>query len=204
MAAGFVTTGFSLPYVAKYTATGNTVTYASGQKLARGVSATITPTSTNTENNFYADNRLAESAPGGFNGATVSLEVDGLKHAAQGLIYGLAAADTDGFINYDDNAVHPYVGVGFVYREQEEGVVSYTAIILPKVRFDYPTMAAQTQEQEIDWQTQTLSGTAFKSDATGGAWLKVGSAKTVGTTYTTAALAEAAAEAEIKNFLSIT
>lgn len=205
MAAGFVTTGFSLPYVAKYAATGTTVTYSSGQKLARGVSATITPTSTNTENNFYADNGLAESAGGGFNGATVSLEVDGLKAEAQRLIYGLAAADQQGFINYDDNAVHPYVGVGFIYREQEEGQVSYSAIILPKVRFDYPTMAAQTQEQDIDWQTQTLSGTAFKTNAAGGAWLKVGTAKVVGSTeYATAAAAEAAAEAEIKTFLSIT
>lgn len=205
MAAGYVTTGFSLPYVAKYAASGTTVTYSNGQKLARGVSATVTPTSTNTENNFYADNGLAESAPGGFNGATVSLEVDGLKKEAQALIYGLAAADQQGFINYDDNAVHPYVGVGFIYREQEDGVVSYTAIILPKVRFDYPTMSAQTQEQEIDWQTQTLSGTAFKSNEANGTWLKVGTAKVVdGTTYATAALAEAAAEAEIKTFLSIT
>ena len=52
MAAGYVTTGFSLPYVAKYAASGTTVTYSNGQKLARGVSATVTPTSTNTENNF--------------------------------------------------------------------------------------------------------------------------------------------------------
>lgn len=66
MAAGKVTTGFSLPYVAKYAASGTTVTYSSGQKLARGVNVSITPTTNNTENNFYADNALAESAPGGY------------------------------------------------------------------------------------------------------------------------------------------
>lgn len=205
MAAGKVTTGFSLPYVAKYAASGTTVTYSSGQKLARGVNVSITPTTNNTENNFYADNALAESAPGGYSGATFSLEVDGLKQAAEQLIYGLTAPGTDGFANYDGNALHPYCGIGFVVRQQEAGVVSFKAVIIPKARFDYPTIAAATQEQDIDWQTQTLSGTAFKSNEANGTWLKVGTAKVVdGTTYATAALAEAAAEADIKTFLSIT
>lgn len=204
MAAGRVVTGFSLPYVAKYAANGTTVTYSSGQKLARGVNLTITPTTNNAENNFFTDNGLSESAPGGFNGATFSEEVDGLKPEAQRLIYGLAAADTDGWTVYDDNAVHPYCGIGCIFRMQEDGVVSYTAVILPKVRFDYPTLAAATQEQEIDWQTQTLSGTIFQSDAAGRRWLMVGQAKVVdGTTYATEALAEAAAEGDIKTFFSI-
>lgn len=205
MAAGKVTTGFSLPYVAKYVASGSTVTYSSGQKLARGVNVTITPTTNNTENNFYADNALAESAPGGYSGATFSLEVDGLKQAAEQLIYGLAAATTDGFISYDGTALHPYCGLGFVVRQQENGVVSYKAVIVPKVRFDYPTIAAATQEQDIDWQTQTLTGTIFKTDATGGAWLKDGAPFEVdGTTYANEAAAETAAEAKIKTFFGIT
>ena len=41
MAAGRILTGFSLPYVAKYTNSGSTVTYSQGQKLARGVSVSI-------------------------------------------------------------------------------------------------------------------------------------------------------------------
>lgn len=205
MAAGKVTTGFSLPYVAKYAASGSTVTYSSGQKLARGVNVTITPTTNNTENNFYADNALAESAPGGYSGATFSLEVDGLKQAAESLIYGLAAAASDGFVDYDNNTLHPYCGLGFVVRQQEAGVVSYKAVILPKVRFDYPTFAAATQEQDIDWQTQTLSGTIFKTEASGGAWLKDGASFEVdGTTYANEAAAETAAEAKIKTFFGIT
>lgn len=205
MAAGKVTTGFSLPYVAKYAASGTTVTYSSGQKLARGVNVSITPTTNNTENNFYADNALAESAPGGYSGATFSLEVDGLKQAAEQLIYGLAAPGSDGFADYDSNALHPYCGIGFVVRQQEQGQVSFKAVIVPKARFDYPTIAAATQEQDIDWQTQTLTGTIFKSDATGGAWLKDGASFEVdGTTYANEAAAEAAAEAKIKTFFNIT
>lgn len=204
MAAGRVTTGFSLPYVAKYAASGSTVTYSSGQKLARGVNVTITPTTNNTENNFYADNALAESAPGGYSGATFSLEVDGLKQAAEQLIYGLAAPGSDGFADYDSNALHPYCGIGFVVRQQEQGQVSFKAVIIPKARFDYPTIAAATQEQDIDWQTQTLTGTIFKTDATGGAWLKDGASFAVdGTTYANEAAAESAAEAKIKTFFVI-
>lgn len=203
MAAGKVTTGFSLPYVAKYAYSGS-VSYTSGQKLARGVNVTITPTTNNAENNFYADNQLSESASGGYNGATFSLEVDGLKVAAQRLIYGLSAAGGDGFTDYNDSAVYPYCGVGFVVRQQEEGVVSFMAIVIPKARFDYPTIAAATQEQEIDWQTQTLTGTIFKSDGTGKPWLRVGASYEVGTTYTTEALAEAQAENDLKTALGIT
>ena len=204
MAAGKVTTGFSLPYVAKYAHSGSTVTYSQGQKLARGVNVSITPTTNNAENNFYADNGLAESAPGGYNGATFSLEVDGLHQTAEKLIYGLGNADSNGFVNYNDAASHPYCGIGFVVRQQEEGVVSFKAVVIPKGRFDYPTIAAATQEQEIDWQTQTLTGTIFKSDATNCPWLMNGESYEVGTTYTTEALAEAAAESKIKTVFAIT
>lgn len=204
MAAGKVTTGFSLPYVAKYANSGSTVTYSNGQKLARGVNVSITPTTNNAENNFYADNGLAESAAGGYNGATFSLEVDGLKQPAEKLIYGLGNADTNGFIPYNDTATHPYCGIGFVVRQQEEGKVSFKAVVIPKTRFDYPTIAAATQEQDIDWQTQTLTGTIFKSDATNHPWLMDGESYEVGTTYTTESLAEAAAEGKIKTVFAIT
>lgn len=53
-AAGRVTTGFSLPYVAKYAVSGGTVTYSDGQKLARGVNVTISPEAS-SDNIFYAD-----------------------------------------------------------------------------------------------------------------------------------------------------
>ena len=81
MAAGRVCTGFSLPYVAKYAASGGTITYSDGQKLARGVSVSIEPESSD-DNNFYADNILAESAGTTFTGGDLNLTVDGLLAAA--------------------------------------------------------------------------------------------------------------------------
>ena len=73
-AAGRVCTGFSKPWVAQYNASGTTVTYSSAQRLARGVSVNLQPESSE-DNNFYADNQVAESGAGEFTGGTVELEV---------------------------------------------------------------------------------------------------------------------------------
>ena len=80
MAAGKVCTGFSMPYVAKYSATGGTVTYSEAMRLARGVSVTIDP-EVGDDNKFFADNITAEVAPGTFTGGTATLTVDGIQEA---------------------------------------------------------------------------------------------------------------------------
>ena len=67
MAAGKVCTGFSMPYVAKYSATGGTVTYSEAMRLARGVSVEVAP-EVGDDNKFYADNIAAETATGTFTG----------------------------------------------------------------------------------------------------------------------------------------
>ena len=87
-AAGKVITGYSKPYVAKYSATGGTVTYSEGMPLARGVSVSISP-EVGDANPFYADNVEAETVPGEITGGTADLVVDGLLNEAEALIYGL-------------------------------------------------------------------------------------------------------------------
>ena len=71
-----VTTGFSLPYVAKYSATGQTVTYSGGMKMGRGVSLSL-EIETADDNNFYADNVLAETESSNFTSGTATITVDG-------------------------------------------------------------------------------------------------------------------------------
>ena len=193
MAAGRVRTGFSLPYVAKYSASASTVTYSSGQKLARGVSVSIEAEAEDS-NIFYADNISAESAPGIFTSGTATFTVDGLKLDAERLIMGIPAADDAGFIHYGESLSIPYVGVGFIVRYMEDGVVSYVPTILTKCRFVTPGEDAQTATDTIEWQTQELSATILRDDTTNHDW------KIVGTAQTT----EALAEAKIKTFFSIT
>lgn len=173
MANGRVATGFSMPRVAKYSASGTTVTYTEGMALARGVEVSLSPESSD-ENIFYADNVNAESAAGEFTGGTVSLTVDGLLDAAAKLIFGLPTADTSGWTAYDDTMEIPYVGIGYVTRYMSDGVTTYVPTVIPKTRFALPEKSAATQEDEIDWQTQELEATLFRADDANRTWLYEG------------------------------
>lgn len=192
MANGKVCTGFSKPYVAKYAVSGTTVTYTSGQILARGVSVTASP-ETSDDNNFYADNIAAENEPGVFTGGTVTLTVDGLLQSAERMIMGLPTAREDGLIAYGDAMSIPDVGIGFIARYQSGGVVSYTPIIFPRAAFALIENEANTQEENIDWQTQELTATIKRAEDADRNWKYIG-----GELET-----EAAAEAVIKTFFSI-
>lgn len=184
MANGRVITGYSMPRVALYSATGNTVTYTNVQPLARGVDVSIEP-ETADSNDFYADNVLAETASGQFSGGTLTMNVDGLKDAARTLIMGLPTAtevtvgtETVDVYDYDNRQVIPYVGVGFVVRYMEEGVTSYMPVVLPKVQFAVEGLEAATQEDEIDWQTQELTASIMRDDTTEQKWRRVAAAQT--------------------------
>jgi len=192
MAAGKVMTGFSLPYVALYEANGTTVTHSNGQRLARGVSVSIEAEAEDS-NIFYADNISAESAPGIFTSGTATFTVDGLKLAAEQLIMGIPEADAQGFIHYGENLTIPYVSVGFICRYMEDGVTTFTPVILTKVRFVTPGIEAQTATETIEWQTQELQATLLRDDTQNHDWKLVGSQE----------VSEAAAEAKIKAFLGI-
>lgn len=190
MANGKVCTGFSLPYVAVYSHSGTTVSYSDGVALARGVDVSIEPESSD-QNIFYADNASAESAAGTFTGGTITLTVDGLKQAVERLIYGLPTAGADGFTAYDDTAEPPYMGVGYIARYMEDGVTTYCPTVLAKVKFSYKSDDHATQEEEIDWQTQELEATIFRSDDANRTW------KWLGSDYETEALAEAALKTKL-------
>lgn len=191
-AVGKVTIGFSKPYVAKYTESGGAVTYSAGQLLARGVSVSAEVDSSDN-NNFYADNIIAESDAGTFSGGTLTLTVDGLLQDAEKLIQGLAAANTAGFLVYDDNQAAPYVGLGFIIKTMSEGVTYYTPVIFTKCRAGQLTVAAETQGESIDWQSAEVPFSIFKDDTSAHAWKMVGGELAD----------EATAEAAIKTFLNI-
>lgn len=190
-AAGKVMTGFSKPYVAKYTASGNSVTYSDGQLLARGVSVTISPDSSD-DNNFYADNVAAETLGGIFTGGEVTLGVDGLLLSTEQLILGLPTADTFSvstdidvqMYKYGQAANPPYVGIGFIYRYMQDGTTYYRPTILRKCRFNIPEENSETQGEEIDWQSAELTAQIMRDDTDAHDW------KWVAADQTTEAAAE--------------
>lgn len=191
-AVGKVATGFSLPYVAKYSATEGTISFSGGMRLARGVDVDLSP-DTPDGNDFYADNQLAESGATKFVSGTLNLTVDGLLVEAERFIMGLPAAGEDGWTAYGDSALTPFVGVGFLVRYMSGGVESWVPIVVIKSKFNLINTNAATQEEEIDWQTQSLTAKVYRSDNANHDW------KWIGTDYTT----EAEAEAALKEKLNI-
>ena len=176
MANGKVITGYSMPTVAKYGYANNQVSYTNVMALARGVEVSI-DVDTGDSTNFYADNTIAESVAGQFNGATATLTVDGLKDAARDLIAGITTKEnltvggkTVELAVYDDLQVIPYVGIGFVVRYMENGVTSYAPVILPKAQFSPEGLEAATQGEEVEFQTTELTATVMRTDATGHRW----------------------------------
>lgn len=188
-----------MPWVAKYANNNGTVTYSGGIPLARGVDVSLSVEGT-SDNKFYADNVVAETDNQAFSSGTMTLTVDGLKDAARKMITGVTTTQavtvttgtTVSFDVYDDVAAVPYVGVGFVVRYMEAGVTTYVPVIIRKVKFNDPELSAATQEEEIDWQTQSLEATILRDDTTNHAWKMVGAEQTT----------EAAAYNAIKKFLT--
>lgn len=171
MANGKVITGYSKPYVALYTYANDTITYSNGMPLARGVNVSVE--AENGEGvNFYADNVVAESVGGVFNGATITMEVDGLKEAARKLIMGLpepeeitVGSNTYNVVKYDNRQQIPYVGIGFVVRYMENGNTTYTAVVFKKAAFSVDGLSANTQEETIEFQTTELEATLMRDDS---------------------------------------
>ena len=116
-----VTTGFSKPIIAKYSNTGSTVTYDAPKSLARGVSLSL-DIDVADDNNFYADNVLAETESASFTSGSVTITVDGLENDAATVILGLPAptsltvqnpSTTVQLQGYGQAINPPFVGFGF-------------------------------------------------------------------------------------------
>ena len=175
LAAGRVCTGFSKPYVAQYSNSGQTVSYGTPAELARGVSVTIDPESSDA-NVFYANNIQAESESGEFSGGTLNLTVDGLLIDKTALLMGLTAPSTDGdWIAFGTQSSAPYFGVGFITRYRSGGVTSFVPTLISKVKFDQIGNDAETQEEDIDWQTQELTAQIYRADDANQTWKYEGS-----------------------------
>lgn len=176
MANGKVITGYSQPIVAKYTYSSNTISYSDKTPLARGVEVDI-EVEIGDATNFFADNTIAESVAGQFNGATATLTVDGLKDTARDLIAGLvttktiiANSSTVTAKAYDDLQVIPYVGIGFVVRYMENGNTTYAPVILPKAQFSPESIKAATQGESVEFQTTELQATVMRADDANHTW----------------------------------
>ena len=186
LAAGQVVTGFSFPIVALYANSGGSVSYSGGMDLARGVKVDPQIETADDDNAFYANNRSAETSQRRFKAGKLGLTVDGLLTAAEKLIMGLgsaaestvtvgsgAEAKTVNMTDYGDAQDIPYVGFGYIVRSQSNGIELFRAVVYTKVRFDQFGIPAETQGEDIDWQTTELSGALNRDDTVKHNWQRV-------------------------------
>ncbi len=178
MAAGRVITGFSFPTVAKYNANGGKPTYSDGMRLARGVKVSL-DIETVENNDFYADNTLAESDGGEFKKGTATLTLDGMHDKAERLVFGIPEPEEinvgEGqqkvkITKHGRSANPPYLGIGFIIRWQSDGVETFQPIILTKGKFTPNGMEAETQNEEKEYQTQEVMATLARDDSTEKNW----------------------------------
>lgn len=192
-AIGKIVTGFSKPYVAKYSASKGKITYSDGKQLARGVDVSIDPESSSGKN-FHADNQVAESIPKKFTGGKLKLKVDGLLIESERMLFGLPQKGADGFTAFGDEMDVPYVGFGYIVRFMSGGIESFVPTVISKTKFDVPSNTASTQGDDIDWQTESLEASIYRGDDEKHNW------KFLGEDYAT----EKEAEEALKKKLNIT
>ena len=195
------TIGLSKPYYAIYSATGSTVTYANGGLMGKYTELSIELDSGDA-NILYADNAAAESDQQ-FTGGTATVTTDDLRPDVTVAVLGAKeesitseeiTTTTPQWIVFDDDQEVPYVGLGGVIKKKVDRAVKWVAFILNKVQFATPGIAAVTQGETIEWQTQELSATIMRSDAAKHPWFRMSSLLD----------SEADAEAAVKQYLSIT
>ena len=153
------------------------------------------------DNILYADNGPAESA-NTFSGGSLTLTTDDLLPDVMMKVLGVTEesitseeiqTETPKWYNWDDDQSTPYLGFGAIVKVQNNNVIGYQAVILPKIKLNNPGDTFTTQGETIEFGTPEISGTILRSDGEKHTWKKVSSVMN----------SEADAEAAIKQFLSI-
>ena len=150
-----------------------------GMKLGRGVSMSIEVESAD-DNNFYADDIVAETETGTMTSASATVTVDGMEPEVAAFALGLPAATQETIgespvdvYDYDDRMNPPFLGLGVLQRVMLNGVQYWVPIVFTKVKMNIPSDEANTQEDQIDWQTQELEMTILRDDSANRRWKRV-------------------------------
>lgn len=176
-----VTTGFRNIYVAKYSNEDTTVSYTGFQKLARARGFSL-DVGTSDDNQYFADDSLAETESGAsFASGTLELTVDGLTGEEEALLFGIVTSSSTVQVDetpvtevrFGDSLNPPFMGVAGIKRYQLNGVVTYRPIVLPKVQFTLGTDEAETGEDTINWQDQTLNANIMRDDTAEHNWKRM-------------------------------
>ena len=77
-------------------------------------------------------------------------------------------------MHYGDNQSKPFCGIGFIVRYMSDNTTYYTPVVFPKGTFNQLETSAETQGEEVDFQTQELVFNIMKDDTSNHDWKLVG------------------------------
>lgn len=170
--------GLSKPIAAVYNFDDQTdmVAYSNNTVLGRYTEISIDVENAD-DNVLYADNGPAESDTS-FAGGTVSMTTDDLSPANMVSVLGLPETAISGtgapegakWVEFDDRQNAPYIGLGGIIKRKVGGAIKYQAFVLPKIKFQNPSLAVTTQGESIEWQTQKLTADISRDDTTNHRW----------------------------------
>ena len=182
--------GLSKPFVALYNPNGGTPSYSSGVSL--GMSTSFDMNVNGAEPAVLnADNGPAEAVTY-FNGGTATYGVHRLTLANLATILGQTVGQTGG-VDFLADANAPYVGAAVISQDIAGGVISYTVILLWKIKFQTPNITRVTRaDGSVEYQVPSLNATIMRDDSASSKWMHMENFAT-----------EALALAYIKTALSI-
>lgn len=168
--------GYSNPYIAEYVHNGvGDVNYRNGMRAGRGVSRNLTVESGGS-NDFRSDNEVSETAGGTFSSGELSLTVAEITQRARKMMLGLkeekitVGGHEVSVLTYDDDMNPPYLGYGDIVKLVINSETKWRGVVLAKTKFNIPEEVANTQSDEIEWQTETITARVMRSDSAGHKW----------------------------------
>ncbi len=167
------TIGLSKPMAAVYENTATAISYTKGTVLGKAVTFSSEIEQAD-DNNLWGDNGIVESDRS-FTSGTMTIGTDDLTQEASALILGITpkpmgeGGDNSELV-YDDDMNVPYLGFGCVVKKKHGGVYKWRAVVFPKIMFDIPPDAADTQGESIEWQTPELTATILRDDSEKHRW----------------------------------
>lgn len=148
-------------YVAEYNNTSGVITYGTAQSAGDAMTANLELRF--AEGRLYAESTLAEYIRKAL-GGTISLGVKYIPDAAQKLLFGrtdksrtVGSATVTSLLTTAKDKPKA-VGVAFYAPDMVDGVEKYTCVFASRALFGPPSMAYQTLNESITFQTPTTTG----------------------------------------------
>jgi phi13 family phage major tail protein len=123
------------------------------------------------ENNLYGDDAVCEY-DNSIVGGTITFTLDHLSAALRASMLGEAQIGSTGVYEISD-AVPPHGGFGYIRTVRNNGVTTYDAYWYHDVQFSLSGDASTTRGENIEWQTQTVTGRILPVDMAGDGVLKL-------------------------------